>query len=152
MVIDSLTNWGSYKTLVPYFEEAMEFALQKADCPAGRYDCGTLPEGQVYLLIQEGDTASYEDGLVEAHRRYMDVQIILSGGETVYYADIAGLKEAVAYDDKKDILFFEKAGQPLRITEGMFYAAFPQDGHMPCRHLDGPGRYRKLVVKIRVAS
>ena len=150
MIVDSIRNWRTYRALVPYFEEAMEFAFQNLEREPGRYDCESLPEGQVYISVQEGETAAYEDGLIEAHRRYLDVQLLLAGGETFYYADIDGLKEEVPYDEEKDILFYERTGQPVRIKEGMFYLVFPQDGHMPCRHLDGPGRYRKMVVKIRI--
>jgi beta-galactosidase beta subunit len=32
----------------------------------------------------------------------------------------------------------------------MFYLVLPHDGHMPCRQLDGHGKYRKIVLKIRV--
>lgn len=86
--------------------------------------------------------------MIEAHRKYMDVQIMLEGGETVYYADIDGLTETVPY--KEDIVFYEKAGQPARIEKGMFYLALPHDGHLPSCHLDGPGKFRKIVLKIRV--
>ena len=101
-------------------------------------------------MIQEGETLPFEDGKVEAHRKYLDMQIMLEGGETVGYADIAGLKESVPYDEEKDIVFFENGGQPVQISRGMFYLVLPQDGHMPCRHLNGPGTYRKIVLKIRV--
>ena len=78
------------------------------------------------------------------------MQFLLEGKETVYYADIESMKEAVPYDEAKDIAFYEAGGQPARIEEGMFYAAFPHDGHMPCRDLDGTQNYRKIVLKIRI--
>ena len=149
MIIDSIERWESYKALLPDFEPAMRFALTLTEAQPGRYDCTTVPQGRVYVLVQEGQTLPPEEGQVEAHRLYADVQIMLEGGETVYYADIAGLKETVPY--REDIAFYANAGQPIAISKGMFYVALPQDGHIPCRHLNGiPGTYRKLVLKIRL--
>lgn len=150
MIIDSIERWKSYIGIVPYYEEAVSFALSLSEKGVGRYECETLPEGTAFAMIQEGETHPWEDGLPEAHRKYLDIQIMLEGGETVGYADIAGLKEAVPYDEAKDIVFYERAGQPVQIRKGMFYLVLPQDAHMPCRQLDGPGRYRKIVLKVRV--
>ena len=150
MIIDSLKNWKCYCGIVPHYEEAMEFALDLARSAPGRYECTSLPEGKVYAMVQEGESRPFEEAQVEAHRKYLDVQIMLAGGETMYYSDIEGLKESVPYDEGKDIIFFEKSGQPLRILPDMFYLVFPQDGHMPICHLDGPGHYRKIVLKIRL--
>lgn len=67
----------------------------------------------------------YEEGKLEAHRRYMDVQIFLKGGEVVYYTDIDGLEITVPYKEDADIVFYGQGGQPAKVTEGMFYAVMP---------------------------
>ena len=149
MIVDSIRNWKSYTGILPNYERAMEFALSIQDAPAGRYDCDDLPEGAVYAMIQEGETQPPEDGLLEAHRKYADVQMMLDGGEAVYYSDIEGLAEAVPYKD--DAAFYKNACQPIHISKGMFYVALPQDGHMPCRNMnDQQVRFRKIVLKIRL--
>ncbi len=150
MIIDRISRSAAYNSLVPEFEEGMRFALSLADRPVGRYEYEGLPEGRVYVLVSEGETGAFEEGRIEAHRKYLDVQIILKGGETVYYADIEGLEEEIPYSEEADVVFFRRCGQPARIEPGMFYVAFPHDGHLPTRYLDGPGTYRKLVLKIRV--
>ena len=150
MIIDSIDRWKSYSGIVPYYDEAVTFALSLSKKEAGRYECETLPAGTVFAMVQEGETLPFEDGYMEAHRKYLDMQIMLEGGETVGYADIAGLRETVPYDEEKDIIFYENGGQPVQISKGMFYLVLPQDAHMPCRQLNGPGTYRKIVLKIRV--
>lgn len=150
MIVDRIDRITDYYSLMPDFGEAVEFALSLFAKPEGRYEYEGLPKGKVYALIQEGMTQPYDGGRAEAHRKYVDVQFLLQGGEMVYFGDVRGMKEVVPYDDAKDIAFYEAGGQPVRIEEGMFYLAFPHDGHMPCRELEGPGRYRKIVLKIRV--
>ena len=102
-----------------------------------------------YKVRDKGDIIPPEDGMIEAHRKYADMQIMLDGGESVYYRCIDGLAEAVPYKD--DIVFYENGGQPLAVPKGTFYIVLPQDGHMPCRHINGqPGSYRKIVLKVRL--
>lgn len=150
MIIDQISRWQSYTGITPHLKEAVEFALTLKDKPAGRYEYDGLPAGSVFAMIQEGETQPYDTGKVEAHRKYLDMQIMLSGGETVYYADISGLTECVPYKEDADIAFYEKAGQPVQIPAGTFYLVLPQDGHMPCRELNGPGTYRKIVLKVKL--
>lgn len=150
VIIDKIRNIDSYYSLVPDLKKAVEFALSLSDQPEGRYECEELPQGAVYAMVQTGKTQPYSEGRIEAHRKYLDVQILLEGGETVYYEDVEGLKEAEPYSEEKDIVFYECGGQPARIEKGMFYLVLPQDGHMPCRELDGPGTYRKIVLKVRL--
>ena len=40
--------------------------------------------------------------------------------------------------------------QFLTITEGNCYVAFPEDAHMPGRHLEVPNDFIKIVVKLAV--
>lgn len=150
MIVDHISRWQSYIGITPYLKEAVEFALTLTDKPVGRYEYDGLPAGCVYAMVQEGETQPYAAGKVEAHRKYLDMQIMLTGGETVYYADIDGLTECDPYKEDADIGFFEKAGQPAEISAGMFYLVLPHDGHMPCRELNGPGTYRKIVLKVRL--
>ena len=150
MIIDSIGNWKSYDGILPYYREAVEFAMTLKDKPAGRYECETLPEGAVFAMVQEGEHRPLAGAKAEAHRRYADMQIMLEGGETVGYTNIAGLEEAVPFDEEKDFGLYEACGQPVAIYSGMFYLVLPQDGHTPCCALEGESGYRKIVLKIRL--
>lgn len=151
MIIDRIDRRDIYNGFVPNWKEAFDFALRLKDAPTGRYECEILPEGAAFALVQEGQTRPYEQGKLEAHRKYMDVQIFFKGGEVVYYTDIDGLEETVPYKEDADIVFYGQGGQPARMTEGMFYAVMPHDAHMPAIDPDGTSTYRKIVLKIRVA-
>ena len=151
MIVDRIERSQVYNQFVPNWKEAFAFALSLKDQPVGRYECETLPKGEVFAMVQEGQTKTYDQGKLEAHHRYMDVQIILDGGETVYYTDVEGLEETVPYKEDADIVFYGQGGQPAKVKAGMFYAVMPHDAHMPCIELDGPGHFRKIVLKIKVA-
>ena len=145
MIIDRICNYRAYIDVVPLLEEGIEFALSLADQPEGRYSCGP-----VWAMVQEGKTLPMKEGNYEAHRKYIDVQIVLKGEETVGWETISALRESIPYSEDEDIAFYEGEGIPVRITEGMFYLVQPHDAHKPCRHMDQPGSYRKIVLKIPV--
>jgi len=145
LILDLIQNYKRYIPLYPLLEEGMEFALSKSEVPVGRYD-----RGNFYILVQEGETYPLEQGLYEAHRKYIDVQIVLKGEETVGWQGLSGLKECEPYSEEKDIVFFDGEGIPIRIKEGMFYLAGLQDAHKPCRYIGKQGSYRKIVLKIPV--
>lgn len=151
MIVDRIDRRDVYNNFVPNWKEAFDFALSLKDADPGRYECESLPAGTAFALVQEGHTRPYEEGKLEAHRRYMDVQIFLKGGEVVYYADIDGLEVTVPYKEDADIVFYGQGGQPAKVTEGMFYAVMPHDAHMPSIDIEGTGTFRKIVLKIKVA-
>ena len=51
-------------------------------------------------------------------------------------------------DDGPGVVVFEDMN--LTIQEGICYVAFPEDVHMPGRHLDVPNDFVKVVVKLKV--
>lgn len=43
-----------------------------------------------------------DEGTFEAHRRYIDVQIVAEGCEELAWADVSDLKTVIPYDKDKD--------------------------------------------------
>ena len=148
MIIDSCGHFDDYKPLLRGIGEALSALRELGSDPGvGRYEF----EGG-YFMIQEGKTRSVDDGDFEAHRRYLDVQVILKGSEVVAWSDTAGLSESLPYDGEKDKVMF--SGKPQHtdlIKEGMFWVAFPHDAHKACRDLGEGYSYKKAVIKLPVA-
>lgn len=146
MIVDSIKHIRDYEALLPGIGAGMDFVEAHPSLAVGRYEF----EGG-YLMVQEGVTTAMGEGTYEAHRRYIDVQIILEGSEEVAWAERDGLDVVVAYDDAKDA---ERLDGPrdhsILVDEGMFWAALPHDAHRPCAHTDLAHRYRKIVMKLPV--
>ena len=147
MIIDDISRFKQYTRNVPELYEAVKFIekVRKENLPVGRY-----PVGDNYALVQEGTTRPFSEGKFEVHRKYLDVQIMISGSEYMEYADLADLTPDVPYDEQKDVEFLLGKGHPLLIKSGMFYVVYPGDGHKPCCHGSAPTKYKKVVVKIRI--
>ena len=150
MIVDKLKNarwyYGSGKKL----QLALEW-LQKtrvAGMSAGRYE---IDGANVYALVQEYISKPRKQGKLEAHRKYMDVQYIVSGVEQIGYANTEDAKVSVPYDESKDALFVDTPCDMVTMRAGMFMILGPQDAHMPGITAISPQTVKKVVVKVIVS-
>lgn len=86
----------------------------------------------------------------EAHKVYLDVQVVVSGDEILEVADVAGLAVAEDFTPAKDVLLYHPYadGTRLRARDGFVAVFFPPDGHRPGLAVDSPVLVRKVVVKV----
>ena len=91
------------------------------------------------------------DVFFETHRKYIDVQAVLEGEESMEIADRSRLTLDVAYDAERDLIKYKDfAGTSvLRAREGEIMVFFPVDGHMSHAVVQ-PVLVRKSVVKVPV--
>jgi YhcH/YjgK/YiaL family protein len=86
----------------------------------------------------------------EAHRNYLDIQYVVKGKEVMGWAPLEACQPDGDFNETKDVGMFSGPYEYLTINEGMCYVAFPEDAHMPGRHLDVPNDFVKVVVKLKV--
>ena len=80
----------------------------------------------------------------------MDIQYIVKGKEVMGWADLSACTPTVDFNEEKDIGMYTGDFEFITINEGICYVAFPEDAHMPGRHLDVPNDFVKVVVKLKV--
>lgn len=145
MVVDYIENWERYACLQKNMEESFAFLEALRDKPAGRYE-----QGSMFALIQEGMTVPAEKARLENHKKYIDVQFLVSGEEMMEWKNIKETVCEVPYNAERDIAFYYGAGDRITVKPGMFYIVYPQDGHKPCIHVTEPTSYKKIVLKIKI--
>lgn len=151
MIIDTIRNATAYAGVSPRVRAALEF-LATTDFAAmepGRHD---LDGDRVYALVQQYETRPREKGKWEAHRRYIDIQYVAAGIETMGYAPLDRLTVTQPYAEDKDCLLLAGEGSFLTVPEKTFVVFFPQDAHMPCLACTAPVPVRKVVVKVAVGA
>ena len=145
--------------------DANQLALQIKANPAqwkaaadflSRSDLDTLALGR-YELTPEGtyaNTQEYEtkdSSKYEAHRAYIDIQVVLSGREQIFVSPLKDLSGCLQeYDTEKDIEFWalSSASRAVPADSSHWVILFPSDAHMPCMTLEEPSFIRKVVVKV----
>jgi YhcH/YjgK/YiaL family protein len=147
MIIDSQKNIVQYKMMLPNLEAGLAAIKEKgASLEVGRYAF----EGG-FFIVQKGETKPLAEGLFETHEKYIDIQMMMAGAEYVAWAALEDLSVETPYQQDKDIAFFSgEASHHMLIGEGMFWAAFPKDAHMPIRHLEAMHRFTKIILKLPI--
>jgi biofilm protein TabA len=150
MVFDKLKNYKLYTGLSAPIARALTMAAETdfAEIADGKYQ---LDSDGLYYIVQRYKTAPLLDK-IEAHRKYIDIQLIAKGNERIGYADRDGLTQAVEYSDEKDIEFFlaPKDITFLNMSQGSFAIFWPHDAHMPGRQINKSEEVLKIVFKIRI--
>lgn len=147
MIFDTIENVKNYKGLGRVYT-ALEF-LSKTDfskVPLGRYD---LDGDNLYYMVQEYETDG-EKEIAEAHKKYIDIQFMLDGAETVGVAPIDCPKTEVEAKPENDVWFYQCKTEPLTLRSGSFMVLYPNDIHMPGVAIGTPAACRKIVVKVKV--
>ncbi len=153
MIADAFSRLSQYLPVLPHSRELSEF-LAKTDL--GRLETGrhAIAGDAVYVLIQEYRTKPEQAKPWESHRRYIDLQVVLSGAEYMGWCPVSRLTPAGPYDEAND--FAGHNGPPgppdlLYVPEGHFCIFFPEDGHKPGLHTTSETPVRKAVIKIAVS-
>ena len=152
MISDQCSNWKIYSAIAPgVFKTAFDFIKTLTpDMEDKRYEiCGS----DIYVMVQQYTTNLLSAGKIEAHRHYIDIQTVISGTEIIGVSPLAGLKEISAFDNEKDIEFFEYSPPPaslIKLYPGEFMLLYAGEGHMPGIAVDDkPATVKKAVIKIR---
>ena len=147
MILGSLESFKSYARLNPHFGKVADY-LARTDLnlvPKGRNE---IDGDNVYVLsVPEAQTRSANEAQLEAHRRYLDVQVVLNGVESMGWAPLEACSRVdKLYSSENDIEFYsDPATAWLTVHPGQFAIFFPHDAHAP---LVGHGKVRKLIFKV----
>src|SRR5882724_1530099 len=135
MIVGELKQWKTLSGLAG-LEGAFEFLEknQKQELPLGRHP---IAGDDIFAIIVRSPSRPVEAGQFESHRKYIDVQYLDAGMETIGFAPIAGLNVATPYQEPKDVEFYEfpENYEKLSMYPGRFAVFFPGEGHLPNCHL-----------------
>lgn len=148
MVVDKLENLDKYASLNPLFQCAVDF-LKSKDLNSLELGKTELKEHELTVNVSQTHPKTKAEAKLEAHRDFIDIQIPLSGIETMGYTPAKDCLPADApYNEQKDIIFYDGlAADYIAVKPGMFAIFFPQDGHAPGITETG---VKKIIVKVRV--
>ena len=145
MIFDKIENIRQYDIVS---DKIIEFLFNlNENTPNGRYEI----DDRAYANIEEYNTKSHENCSFEAHKRYIDIQILLKGEERLDFRHTEGLTIKEAYNDEKDIMFFEDKETigTVKLTDGYFAMLFPHDAHRPQMNSSEVSKcVKKVVIKI----
>jgi len=146
MIFSTLSQSSRYAALHPLFPRVFDY-MRDTDLFAlapGRYP---IVGDDLIAIVEHVSGRTKEMARLECHRRYIDIQLVLEGDETMGWKPLADCYNPVSeFSTEKDIQFFHDAPASwIAVPPDHFCIFFPEDAHAP---LVGEGSLRKVIFKI----
>ena len=149
--INKQTLARQYQLNRVYWDKAFTFL--------GTHNLDSLPKGKypidgdnVTASVTEDPTKDFEKTNWESHRKFIDIQCIISGEEKMGFYPVAEAVVTKAYDEKKDVANYTAPGKFAVAGPGTFFIFFPSDAHRPNITPGGNKPVKKIVIKVRMAG
>lgn len=149
MIFDSIENAEKYYGLGEKIKIAFEF-LKSTDFKSLKEEKIEIDGDNIFAMMQKYKTRNSEDAKWEAHRKYIDIQYMVSGAENMGFVLADYLDILEEYNDEEDVEFLKGLGDYVQVNEGEFVVFFPDDAHMPGLKIKENEMVHKVVIKIKV--
>lgn len=149
MILTTLADSGRIEPLHPLFKRFFDYVKEHdlLHAPLGRIE---VDGDRLFINNVEADLTDAATQLLEAHREYIDVHVVLDGEEHFGWRPLADCAAVCqSYDPAADCaLYADRPSSWLTLRPGQAAIVFPEDPHAP---VVGEGRVRKLIGKIKLA-
>lgn len=150
MIFDYIKNLNKYIKLNNRINTVINFVESKEYYHLEDNKRFEIDGENLFGLKLKYKTKSFEDGILEAHRKYLDFHILLNGKEIVIHELLKSHDIVKDYDENDDYeLFLSKNPNKINFNSGMFLLFSPNDLHMPGIINGQLEDIDKLVFKIR---
>lgn len=148
MIIDLLRNLPQYLPIAEGFGKAATFLLRENldQLAAGRHE---IDGDNAYAMVFRGAGRPREGARLEVHRRYIDIQFVLTGLDNIGWTPLSQccLPDG-DYIPERDVRFYlDEPAVWLPLRPGTFAIFLPEDAHMPSI---SAAPIDKIVVKVAV--
>lgn len=151
MIFDKLENAKLYKGISARLDKALEVAASEnfSAMEEGKYE---VDSDNIFYMVQRYNTEPIDGGKLEAHRKYIDIQVIADGKEIIGFESLNDQAVDTEYDSEGDYVLYEPTSSmtKLEISKGQFCILWPEDLHMPCVTDSVPSPVTKVVIKVKV--
>tara|TARA_R110001592_G_scaffold99251_1_gene282924 strand:+ start:329 stop:820 length:492 start_codon:yes stop_codon:yes gene_type:complete len=151
MIAAKLSDWRQHFS-GPVWTQAFEFLETLATDSADNDGLVSIDGDTLLYRVMSYPTRGPEGTTVEAHEKYIDIQMSLDGSEAIDWFSRDGLTLNKAYDSENDYLLFDR---PDHVTgtvnnrPGYFSVFYPDDGHTAQQLVGGASEnVRKVVIKV----
>jgi YhcH/YjgK/YiaL family protein len=149
MIFDKIENSSRYAPVSARLAKGLAY-IKNTDftgMEAGKHE---IDGEDLFAVINEYETKEEKDCVLEAHRKYIDIQFMLSGSEQIGISTLYKQEPVKAYNDKDDYALYSDAMSFFQLKSGIFAIFFPEDLHMPGVIDKTASKIRKVIVKVRV--
>lgn len=149
MIYDLVENFEKYSSIHPHFADVAKFLKTNRlkEIGEGKH---LVNNNGAFVIISTYESKPIENCITEAHLKYIDIQIPISGLESIGVASKVEC-EQLDFLEEKDFIKLKGEVSVLRLSPKHFAILFPDDAHTPqiCYN-NKPEIIKKAVFKIPV--
>ena len=149
MIVARNETAPAYLGIHPNLDEALRRITPEFLSSLGSDRVDIIP-GEVWCTKFTYQTISDEESFFEAHEKFLDIHLMLSGSERVEIASPKGLTQ---FDSQPENDFYAYRGQgthKLVLAPGDFLVVWPDDAHKIKMMLERPETVTKAVFKVKI--
>lgn len=148
MILARLSSKGEAYGIHPELDKALDF-LTPEFLAESSTEKRLLDGENLFVTKFHLETLPPEQTFFEAHRQYLDIQVVTQGGERVEIAHPEGLELTRQQGDFYG--YTGEAEQSVLLRPGNFLVVFPGDAHRLRLPVKQPGEpFTRVVFKVKV--
>lgn len=148
MIVSNLYNSNRIESLHPLFKPLFDYVKTHdlLHAELGRIE---MDGDNLFILNINPECIDEDKQLLEVHRMYIDVHILLEGAERIGWKAIEDVAQEVKpYEEEGDCaLYQDRSTMWVDLCPGQFVIVYPEDSHAP---VIGQGKIRKLIAKVKL--
>lgn len=129
--------------------EAVEYLteLEVSETDVGKR---VIVNDKFFYSVQSYDTKPADECKLESHRKYIDIQIMIAGKESMEVVDIFKLTVKEDYDEEKDVIFWKEPKRMAKTTlrAGDCIVLYPENAHRGSSSIKETSHVLKIVGKV----
>lgn len=147
MIFGNISHEKTYSNLDKDLLECFKYAKENSliDYEKGTY----IIDGEdIFVNIVRYETFEKEERFWEAHKKYIDIHLMLDGCERIDLNFIENLNQR-EYEEEGDFLPLD--GEPngyIELRKGDFLVCYPEDAHMTAIKVNEKENIKKAIFKV----
>jgi biofilm protein TabA len=152
MITTDVEHLEEQVVMTPAMRRAVDWlkSVWGQDLPDGRVE---IDGANVYALVQSYTGKPLDAPRYEAHRAYVDVQVVVIGRERFGWAPLEAMSPINDYNPEKDVIHgtVPTAGSALvPLDAGQLMVLYPSDAHAPGLSAGDDRPVKKYVIKVKL--
>lgn len=149
MIFGSINHKKTYSNLEENILRCFEYAKENnlAEFEKGSY---VIDGEDIFVNIVEYETCEKEDRFWEAHKKYIDIHLMLNGEERI---DINFIENLMSkdYQEEGDFLPLDGGNSGfIELRKNYFLICYPEDAHMTAIKIKEKQNIKKAIFKVIV--
>lgn len=149
MIFGNIKNLEEYEFLEDSIKECFEYAKNN-DLLAYEKGSHEIDGDRLFVNIVEYETIDADKRFWEAHKKYLDIHLMLDGEERIDLNFLNNMKEE-AYVEKDDFVPSKGTRKSSVILEkDDFLICYPKDSHKTAINVEESQKIKKAIFKVKI--